>query len=122
MSEQKNIEYDQPYDKDDYKTFSTGENDELGCKTCGAVFCGETFDEDEQHCSKCDRLICPYCMEGEEDREDTGEDEEGESRDEVLCVYCATGRISVNDLAKAFISLAEKQGLSVGELYKNATS
>jgi hypothetical protein len=37
-------------------------------------------------------------------------------------VYCATGRLSVNDLAKAFIALAKKKGKTVGDLYRKATS
>lgn len=108
-----NTEYDQPYNQEDYETFSSGENGEMGCKTCGSVF-NEEFSDEKQHCSKCKRVLCPYCKEGEEDHEDTGED------NEVLCVYCATGRLSVNDLAKAFIALAEKKGISVSTLYKKA--
>jgi hypothetical protein len=62
MSDKKNVEYDEPYDQEDYKTFSSGENGEMGCKTCGAVFCEETFDkEDTQHHNR-NFLYLDFCL------------------------------------------------------------
>lgn len=110
-----NVEYDVPFEQEYYSELNTGENDELGCRTCGGVFSAESLDDEVPSCTKCGRKICPYCAESDQ-REDDGQDHP----EEEMCEYCRKGRLSLNDLAKAFISLAEKKGLSVRELYTKA--
>jgi NAD-dependent SIR2 family protein deacetylase len=115
------VEYELPNEIDYYTTFTYGENDEVGCRSCDSVFSLDMIDEDEQrHCSKCMRIFCPYCdvVEVEEKEEHSDSEDSDNEKAKVLCLYCATGRLSVNDLGSAFIVMAHKKGISVSALYE----